>query len=143
MRQVPSWPKYFMDMAIVVGSRSKDPTTNVGCLVTDKDNHIIGTGYNGFAAGMLETPELWERPTKYDYVLHAEENCLLNCLDISKAGVLFCTLYPCKHCAKLIAGTKIERVYYKDHQIGDKNYLDPISQDIFSRCEIQVTQVKT
>lgn len=142
MKKVSNWNSYFIALADTTSLRSKDPTTQVGCVVVDKNNHAIGLGFNGFPQGMVETEELWQRPTKYNYVIHAEANSLLNCSDLSKAYKIYCSLYPCPNCAKLIAGAGIKKVYYKDHELNGKSYLDPVSQDIFSRCGVEVVQVK-
>lgn len=141
MREVPNWSQYFMEIAKTVSIRSKDPNTQVGCIIINNDKHIIGTGFNGFAPEMLETKELWERPTKYDYVVHAEANALINRTGSCKGGSLFSTLYPCKDCAKLIAGSRIKKVYYKEHEVNSRNYFDPISADIFTRCGIEVIKL--
>lgn len=49
MRQVKDWDQYFLDIAVEVATRSKDPNTQVGAVITDVNNGIISTGYNGFA----------------------------------------------------------------------------------------------
>src|SRR5690606_32917971 len=61
-RNVPTWDAYFMTLARVISTRSKDPNTKVGAVLTTSDNRIIGTGYNGMPEGMIETDELWQRP---------------------------------------------------------------------------------
>lgn len=142
MRNVPNWSTYWMSMATQAAERSKDPSTQVGAYVVSKSNRPLGCGYNGMPEGMVEDAKVWERPTKYDFVLHAELNAILNCERTPVGGKLFVTLYPCKECAKVIAAARIKKVYYKEHQIGDKNYLDPVSQEIFKRCGIEVTQVR-
>ena len=136
MRQVPSWSHYFMEIAKTVSSRSKDPMTQVGAVLVNKDNHIIGTGYNGFGPGYVETPELWERPTKYDHVIHAEANAILNTTQSCAHSKLYVTLFPCKECAKLIVGAKVKKVYYQD----DK-YKSDITVDIFRRCGVELIQL--
>lgn len=142
MRIVPSWSQYFMNGAIWASTRSKDPNTQVGAVVINKDNHVIGTGYNGMPPGMVEDTAIWERPTKYDYVCHAELNAISNCTEPAAGGKIYVTLYPCRQCAKLIAANKIRKVYYKEHELEGKDYLDKISQDIFKRSGIEVIQVK-
>lgn len=137
MRQVPSWSTYFMEIAKAVSTRSKDPMTQVGAVIVNKDNHIIGTGYNGFAPGYVEIPELWERPTKYDHVIHAEANALLNSLQSPAGAKVYCTLFPCKECAKLLAGAKIKQVYYSDNK-----YENNETKDIFKRSGVQLIQLK-
>lgn len=137
MRQVPQWSQYFMEIAKTVSLRSKDPMTQVGAVIVNKDQHIIATGYNGFAPGMEDRADLWQRPTKYDYVVHAEANALLNCTQPCANGKLFVTLYPCKECAKLVAGARIKQIYYLDDR-----YKTTVAEDLFNRCGVQVTQLK-
>ena len=83
MRNNLSWDEYFMGLAIFTSFRSKDPSSKVGAVIVDKNRHIIGTGYNGFIAGIDESHFQWEREgnflsTKYPYVVHAESNAILN-----------------------------------------------------------------
>jgi len=71
------WDKRFIDMALHVGSWSKDPSTQVGAILV-RDQHIIATGYNGFPKGIADTDDrLNDRPTKYGLVVHAELNSIL------------------------------------------------------------------
>ena len=46
-----NWDEYFMNIAKDVALKSIDPSTQVGCVIIDKDNKIIATGYNGFPTG--------------------------------------------------------------------------------------------
>jgi len=125
MREVPSWDEYFMDIAKAVATRSKDPATQVGCIIVDNKNHIIGTGFNGFPKGCIETPREWERPEKYKWVIHAELNCLLHSTKNVKGATLYTTLYPCPECSKAISAAGIKKVIYLD----DK-YKNEISEEI-------------
>jgi dCMP deaminase len=110
---VPSWQLYFYGMAEYVATRSKDPSTKVGAVIV-KDNHIMSTGYNGFAPGVMETEERWERPSKYERVIHAEVNAIAAA---AKAGHstnythLYVTHYPCSNCCRLVIAAGIERVF--------------------------------
>lgn len=114
MDKIPNWPTYFMSIAEVVSTRSKDPATKVGAVLVDTKNHIVGTGYNGMQKGMLETVGLWQRPTKYQWVIHAEENAINHSTNITAAATLYCTLFPCLKCMnKIIEDTSISLVYYK------------------------------
>ena len=42
-----SWKDYFMNLALLSGYRSKDPSTQVGACIVDRNNKIVGIGYNG------------------------------------------------------------------------------------------------
>jgi dCMP deaminase len=125
-----------MNIAKVVATRSKDPSTKVGAVLVDSNNHIIGTGYNGMPTGWNETEECWKRPNKYDYVLHAELNCLLHSTISVKGSKLYVTEYPCKECAKLIAASGITNIYYA----GDK-YYNGVSKNIFNALKIEVNKL--
>ena len=46
-----SWDEYFMGVAKLASMRSKDPSTQVGACIVDKDNYILSVGYNGFPIG--------------------------------------------------------------------------------------------
>lgn len=136
MDKVPNWNEYFMQIAKVVSIRSKDPMTKVGSVIVDNNKHIIGTGYNGFPPGYPETPEMWQRPTKYSIVVHSEVCAIINCTKSCKGATLYTSLFPCDNCAKIIAGAGIKEVYYLD----DK-YKNDLTLDIFSKCQIPITKL--
>ncbi len=112
-RQVLPWEDYFLGLAKAASSRSKDPDTQVGCVIVDHNNNIVSTGYNGPPPGGDDEAIDWARPHKYDWVLHAEENALLRA---PLANLAACTLYvtghPCPHCMLMIAGKRLRRVVW-------------------------------
>lgn len=55
-----SWDEYFMGVAFLSGMRSKDPSTQVGACIIDKEKKIIGMGYNGFPLGSSDDEMPWE-----------------------------------------------------------------------------------
>ena len=72
-----------MGIAILSSKRSKDPSTQVGACIVDKDNRIVSMGYNGFPKGCSDNEYPWDKvgnplDTKYMYVVHAELNAILN-----------------------------------------------------------------
>jgi dCMP deaminase len=107
--------------------RSKDPNTKVGACVYDPRCGGMYFGYNGFAQGILDTKARWERPTKYEYVIHAEDNALIKAYQALGSDVARCVLYvthkPCHKCMSKIIQSGIRIVYYKikhdDSQITD------------------------
>jgi dCMP deaminase len=60
-----SWTDYFLAMAHLVASKSKDPSTKVGCVVITEDKVVAATGYNGLPRGVEDKAERMERPAKY------------------------------------------------------------------------------
>ncbi len=118
-----SWDEYFMGVARISALRSKDPNTKVGACISTLENKIVGTGYNGFV-NIPDNDILfpWKRDgdfenTKYAYVVHAEQNAILNATQSLKDCSLYVTLFPCNECSKMIVQSGIKKVYYLD----DKN----------------------
>ena len=56
-----SWDEYFMGVAKLASLRSKDPSTQVGACIVDKDNYILSVGYNGFPIGCDDEEFPWAR----------------------------------------------------------------------------------
>lgn len=106
------WDKRFLELAKLVGSWSKDPSTKVGAVITDDYNRIVSVGYNGFPIGVEDSEErLFDRDKKYDIIIHGEINAILS----ASRSVKGCTLYtwpfqPCSRCASLIIQSGITRV---------------------------------
>lgn len=66
---IGKWDGRFLDLAVLVGEWSKDPSTKVGAVLVRPDRTIAAVGFNGFPRGVLDHPERYEdRPTKYEMV---------------------------------------------------------------------------
>lgn len=109
------WAKYFFELIKVIRSRSKDPNTKVGCIIVGDKYQILSTGYNDFPFGVKNTQERWERPAKYDRVVHAEANSI-SLAARSGTALNNTTMYmqgiPCNECTKLIIQAGIKRIFY-------------------------------
>ena len=108
-----SWDEHFMDMAILVAQRSKDPSTKVGCVVVSEDKIVVATGYNGLPRGVEDRSERMERPAKYLWTSHAEENAVAQSARVGaklKGGTAFVTHHPCARCARSLIQAGITRV---------------------------------
>lgn len=105
MRTPPPFAHTVMDMAFKMAERSKDPSTQVGAVIVDRDKNIVSTGYNGAARGVHDTPERYERPTKYGFVVHAEANAVFAAARrgvSTEDGTIYVTHTPCSSCADAI-----------------------------------------
>jgi len=112
-----SWDEYFMGIAVLSSMRSKDPSTQVGACLVDKEKKILSQGYNGMPKCCDDDLYPWGRDeglkSKYLYVCHAELNAILNCHGGSvKGAVCYTTLFPCNECAKAIIQSGISEVVY-------------------------------
>lgn len=106
------WKSRFADMAKLVATWSKDPSTQVGAVIFDARRVVVGLGYNGFPRGVADTEERYaEKSVKYKFVVHAEANAILNATRGVRECGLLVTKHPCSECAKLIAQSGITDVY--------------------------------
>ena len=140
-----SWDEYFMGVALLAAKRSKDPNTQVGACIVNKNKRILSTGYNGFPYGCSDDTFSWDREgsdTKYKYVVHAELNAILNAggKDLSGAR-LYVDLFPCNECAKAIIQSGIAEVVYLYDKYADTE--DTIaSKKMLNSAGIRLTQLK-
>lgn len=76
------WDRRFLEVASLVSSWSKDPSTKCGAVIVRprtkyKPPTIVSTGYNGFPARTDDNPDIYaDRELKYERVVHAEMNAL-------------------------------------------------------------------
>lgn len=112
------WDDYFMSVALLSGKRSKDPNTQVGACIVNKNNVIESIGYNGLPKGCSDDEFPWEKEgemlnTKYPFVVHAELNAILNAKGKDLSGCkIYVALFPCNECAKTIIQSGISEVVY-------------------------------
>lgn len=112
----PNWPQYFFEMIKVIRSKSKDPNTQVGCVIVGPSNEIRSTGYNSFPRGLNdEVQERLERPEKYLWIEHAERNAIFNAARMG-TPLEGCSIYmmglPCMDCARGIIQSGIKEIIY-------------------------------
>lgn len=108
----PNWHLRFIELAKLVSTWSKDPRTKVGCVIA-RDKHVISLGYNGFPQGVEDTPErLNDRDLKNKFVVHAEKNCIYNTNQDLTASDVYCTLMPCRECAKALIQKKVRAIMF-------------------------------
>lgn len=122
------WISFFFDLCDVISKKSKDNSTKVGCVIVNKGNSIISTGYNGFPIGVddkpfdLELPDgevklskRYERPEKYLWTAHAEENAIAlaarNGVSLDGSTLFVNRMRPCTRCTRLIIQSGIKKVY--------------------------------
>jgi dCMP deaminase len=114
------WDTRFIEMAALVASWSKDPSTQCGAVIVRPDRSVASVGFNGFAKGCSDAPEFYEnRELKYERVVHAEVNAILLARE-PLAGYTIYTYPPgwgpsCARCSSHIIQSGITRVvHYQD-----------------------------
>ena len=128
-----------MDVAERFAQLSSARKLKVGAVVV-KDNRIVSIGYNGTPAGwdnnceddhytyderdlnegmwtLDPSTKRWGTLKTKPEVIHAEANSITKLAQSNEGGegaYLFCTHAPCIECAKLIYGSGIRKVFYRD-----------------------------
>ena len=92
-------PIRYLGIVKAVAELSKDQSTKVGAVILGPGREIRSTGRNGFPRGVNDlVPERHERPLKYEWSCHAEENAITQA---ARSGV------SCDGCTMLVYGLQI------------------------------------
>ena len=113
------WNKRFLKLAKHISEWSKDPSTQVGCVVVGPDREIRSTGFNGLPRGIEDNDErLNNREIKYPLICHAEENAIMHAARIG-ISLKDCTAYvtwpPCTRCARSLIQAGISTIIYPEN----------------------------
>jgi len=120
------WPARYLALAEFVARWSKDPSTKVGSVIFRADGSVISLGYNGFARGALDAPEmLADRDLRLKLTIHAEENAILsagrNGTPLHGAKIVV-THHPCARCASKIVQAGIAEVWWRRDATFDERW---------------------
>jgi len=134
------WDYRFLKLARLVGGWSKDPSRKVGAVIVDESRRVISVGYNGFAAGVEDSPDRYDnREIKYEMIIHAEVNAIL----FANRDLHGCTLYtwpfqPCSRCASIVVQKGINRVVSlkDDDERWAKSFT--LANQIFNEAKVTV-----
>jgi len=112
------WDKYFMGIAEAAATKSKDPSSKMGCVIVDSNKRVVSLGYNGMLQGADESKmTLTERPMKYYFAIHSEMNALI----FAKRDLTGCTVYnrvaTCENCLKYCLQAGVKRFVYKELRV--------------------------
>ena len=106
-----SWPAFFTGLACYVATKSKDPTTQVGAVAVGADHEILETGSNGLPRGVQDLGLRMQRPTKYLWTSHAEENLVATAARPRlKGSTVYVTHLCCCRCARMLINAGVTRV---------------------------------
>jgi dCMP deaminase len=117
------WDLRFIEMARMVSTWSKDPSTQTGAVLVDDQRRVISVGYNGFAPGVEDKLERYQDRynTKYKIILHCEENAIVfGDRDRVKGATLYTWPFmSCAKCAGLVIQAGIKTVVTKEAEHVD------------------------
>jgi dCMP deaminase len=139
------WDRRFLEMAKLVSTFSKDPSTQCGAVIT-KGRFVWSIGFNGFPSKMVDLPEAYaNREEKYSRVVHAEVNAIITAHRDLHGTTLY--TYPfgcCDRCAVQVIQSGVGRVCFPAlpaDKIERWGKAVDRSKEYFRDCGVEVTEV--
>jgi len=134
------WELRYLEMAKLVSTWSKDPSTKVGAVIVDSDNTVISVGFNGLPRRIQDTDQrLNNRDIKLKMIIHAEINAIITAKRPLNGTTIY--TYPfmsCSQCAGLIIQSGICRhISYKTNNERWKDSFD-LALEMFDEARVIV-----
>lgn len=140
----PGWNEYFMDISLMVATRSTCLRRKVGAVLV-MENRVLATGYNGSPTGLRhcdETGCIRERQgilSGRDLHLcrgsHAEANLITQCAKFgirAEGSTLYINTSPCSLCMKLLINVGVKRIFYREL------YDDPLALELAEEAGMEM-----
>ena len=141
------WHRRFLALSEMIATWSKDPSRGVGAVIVSPAKQVISTGFNGLPRAIEDLPERLERPAKYDLIVHAEMNAIIQCArnGVSPMGCgIYSSFFPCIHCAIAIVQSGITTVVAYEPVPGDEHWLASIekSRAVFREAKVEFLELR-
>jgi len=130
---IRSWDEHLIALAFETAKKSKDPNTQVGCVIVGEDKEPLSAGFNGAPIGVADDALRYSRePASLDrqgrflvgvfegrprakdlFVCHAEENAVALAARSGhrlRSSVAYVTHHPCSRCARLLIQAGVRAV---------------------------------
>ena len=133
----------FKNILREVALLSKDRNTQVGAIALDDNNNIVSTGYNGFPRGVNDNiEERHQRPEKYRWTSHAEENLVAQAAYMGKSlkgcTILVSSLFACESCARMIIQSGIKKIIAPHVDEGNWKDSNNVAVTMFKEAGVEV-----
>lgn len=110
------WDEFFTGLALYVSRKSKDEGTKVGAVIVDYKKRVVSVGFNGFPAGVDDSPG--DRDRKLRRTVHAEANALAFAAQSVEGCTMYVTHAPCANCAAIIIQHGVASVFFPEPEEG-------------------------
>jgi dCMP deaminase len=134
LNSIYKWDIYYLRMAKLVASKSKDPSTQTGAVIVRPDNSLCSIGFNGFPKVMPDNPDNYSnREEKYSRIVHCEVNAQLFSRDASLQDYTLYT-WPFASC---------DRCCVQMLQVGITRFVAPVlPEHLKERWEASLNKTK-
>lgn len=128
----PSEHEWAFLVALAISTRGECSRRQVGAVIVDAQNRIVGAGYNGTyrggpnclqgacprAASGVQSGSSYDTGPGACIAVHAELNALLDVSDRKRleSSEMYVTAAPCEGCLKIIRNTQIYRLLWLDEE---------------------------
>jgi dCMP deaminase len=138
-----NWTEWFMGFAEHAACKSKD-STQVGAVLIGPDKDVRLASYNGPPRGVRDLPERFERPAKYLYASHAEQNLVAFAAREgiqTKGCSVYVTHHPCSACARTLIQAGVVKVVIGKGQTSMPDEEFWAAGIMFNEAGVQVSQL--
>jgi dCMP deaminase len=113
---ITKWDRRYLELASLVASWSKDPSTKAGGVIIRPDRTVVSVGFNGFPKNMPDNPEWYaNREEKYSRVVHCEINAMIHSYENLKGYTLYTFPFaPCDRCVVQMLQAGIVRFIFPE-----------------------------
>ena len=141
------WDHRFLELSDTIAKWSKDPSRGVGAVIVSPARQIVATGFNGLPRGIEDRPERLERPVKYDLIVHAEMNAIVQCARngvTPVGGTIYTSFAPCVHCTLSVIQSGIVRVVTYRAAEGDEHWLENFrkSRELLAESGVEFVELE-
>jgi dCMP deaminase len=133
-----------MNLAEHISAWSKDPSTQIGAVITSSDRQILSIGYNGFPRGFYDDGRLFDREKKLLCTVHAEMNAIYNAgkngISLNDACIYVYGLPICHSCSLGVIQSGITRVVVCEKFINNERWRESweISKQNFNEAGVEI-----
>lgn len=116
--QRPSWEEFWFTLALFYSTRGTCDRLKAACLLVDKNNRLIGAGYNGSLPGHPHCDEAGHLMVDGHCLrtLHAEVNAIIHSVGDLEDATAYVLGTPCIDCVKKLLAKKVKRIIFtKDY----------------------------
>lgn len=110
----PSWEEFWFTLALFYSTRGTCDRLKAACLLVDKNNRLVGAGYNGSLPGHPHCDEAGHLIVDGHCLrtLHAEVNAIMHSIGDLEGSTAYVLGTPCIDCVKKLLAKKVKRIIF-------------------------------
>jgi len=112
--QRPTWDEFWFTLALFYSTRGTCDRLRTATLIVDKNNRLVGAGYNGSLPGHPHCDEVGHLMVEGHCLrtLHAEVNAILHSVGDLEGATVYSLGTPCIDCVKKLLSKKVKRIVF-------------------------------